>query len=51
MASNSNVSSKMNSKIKAANMKQHLKELRYGCAHASSVPDSFTKNRETMLKR
>ena len=44
MASNSNLSSKMNSKIKAANMKQHLRELRHECVNISSVPESFMKN-------
>lgn len=39
MASNSNLSSKMNSKIKAANMKQHLWKLRHECVNNPSVPE------------
>jgi len=41
----------MNSKIKAANMKQHLRDLRYECVNIPSVPEQFMKNRQILQKK
>ena len=47
-ASNSNMSSKVNSQVKGEKMKELLRDLRHDCVKIKSVPESFMKNRQKL---